>query len=315
MGGSRTALIVTAALLGLGSCRGEDYSLGGLRAPASGGTASNGGAMGAGGAGAGPGTTGGRPPTGGAGPLGGSGGDIGGAGGDGGVPLNTGGRGGVGGNTGGTDGGNTGGAGGANTGGTEGGISGGKTFIGTIDGYTFASGSSAIEMVFDQWPDARTGTVLLGVAGFERPPTDPVEAASGSGASGVLYEGFRYSMTGDPSLHGDHLSFGISAGDIWGALCGAARVYPNADTASGYSCVPKGDFQYPDDCSVAGEPVSCASIALCAFLGACVCSATACRADPSQPVPFDVTVQGTKLEGTVRDIPQGGTSNVHLTEQ
>jgi hypothetical protein len=317
------------------ACRGDDYSLGGLLDTTRDGgpdaSESGGGGGGGGGGGVipsgGAGGTGGRFSGGGS-SGGGTGGASGGIGGSGGTGGASGGTAGAGGGTGGAGGG-TAGAGGTGgieggTGGDAGGTTGGQVvFVGIIASYEFKSGSSSVRMVFDSgWPASAAGTLVLGVPGFEPPPVDPEEAVAQSGESGVLYEGYEYTLAGDLTVHGGHVEFDVFPGEIWKTQCRAQSPRVNSGTPTGYSCVPQGDFVYGTGapCSVDGQPIDCDSIALCTFLGACVCKATGCDIDPSLVVHFDLTVDTdgagkAVLDGLVQDLPAGAINALHLTER
>lgn len=334
MRGGRNLTIATG--LCIAACVGDDYSLGGFRTlsggsggisheggesglptggsgntggdggEATGGRATGGRATG----GTGGGDSGGVPSDGGAGGDGGGGdsGSTGGAGNTGGA-AGSGGSGGTGGS------GGSGGAGGG--GGTGGGAATGATFVGTISNYTFASGSNVVTLVFgDGWPASSAGTVVFGVPGFEPPPT-PVEGMTSSRQSGLVYEGFTYPMTGDLTVRQGRLVFEIRQGDIWAAACAEQTVLANPDAPSGFSCVPQGavDFSPDGNCAVDGQPFSCDAVALCAFLGACVCSASGCVADPSQSIRIELTLAGDSLAGTARDVPPGATNPLQLTRR
>jgi hypothetical protein len=109
--------------------------------------------------------------------------------------------------------------------------------------------------------------------------------------------------------------FDILPGDIWADDCAAQSVFANPNSATGFSCVPPGDVDFSPDgnCAVGGRPFGCDPVALCAFLGACTCTASACGADPSQIVHFELTLAGASLSGNVKDVPPGATHGVQLT--
>jgi hypothetical protein len=157
---------------------------------------------------------------------------------------------------------------------------------------------------------------VFGTPGFETPPT-PVEGMMTSGPSGIVYEGFSYPMGGDLTVRGDRLVFDISPGDIWADDCAKESVFANPGTTTGFSCVPPGDVDFFSDgnCAIGGQPFGCDPVALCAFLGACRCTASGCGADPSQIVHLELTLAGTALSGSVKDVPPGETHEVELTRR
>jgi len=169
---------------------------------------------------------------------------------------------------------------------------------GYAEAYKFASGSDRIVVNLDA---QGTGHIVFGDGTPPPPPpTDPdawypvqpegdvAEAGFGFVHTGILYEGFAYTVQ-QAEVDARRLRFGFDPTEIYKPWCELQVPIPtDGSSAPDYGCAPtftsslvdQGICYYEDDSG--GDPIeiSCARLQLCKFTRVCSCTADGCTVPP-----------------------------------
>jgi len=203
------------------------------------------------------------------------------------------------------------------------------TWLGYIENFKLASGSDAVRITITSASSAQVcGKVVLGTASPLPPPTNPDvgyppnygERFGGLGGDRRtidMTEGFPMTIINGTGTS-ERLTLNADWHQFWQSWCALQKptCLENSDLCF---CVPRGPGgAAPGYCyiEVDGGPVEfeCGKLALC-MSGACICTATTCRVEPSPALIFDVHVTGDKASGSVNFADNGRTEfhNIYLT--
>lgn len=213
------------------------------------------------------------------------------------------------------------------------------TWTGYVENYVFASGSGTIVMTLKLTGSVVTGTIVFGMGTPPPPAADPnVGYPTGIGdqidsGCGQIYpmlapfldEGFVYTIQmGSFDGSQARLQVGVAMTQLWAGWCLLQTPYQVAPGS--YQCLPytsSGGSEQGDLCTCYGtDPantmvaVDCGKLALC-MDGVCQCGASGCTANPPpfSSITFDMSVSGSRADGSVAGLGNLPTTNVHFMHQ